>query len=103
MYLLINTTRHTCARRIMTADTVRYLGVEPAPEAITGTAQLYRDDGFLMAVDNLDEFARKEYTGTLLTVTNAPEPQPVVPAPPGEETVTYGALAAAIREGVNQV
>ena len=81
MYLLINNTRHACTRRIVTEDTIRYLGVEPAPAEITGAAQLYRDDGFLMSEDNLDSFARKIYTGTLLTVTNVPEPQPVEPGP----------------------
>ena len=103
MYLIINATRYSCRKRIFTADTVRYLGVEPTPEAVGGIAQLFRDDGFLLSEDDLDRYARTSCIGTMLTATNAPEPEPVEPPPPGEETVTYGALAAAIREGVNQV
>ena len=78
MYLLINDTRHTVSRRIVTKDTIKYLSVTPAVENISGTAKLYRDDGFFMAEDDLDSFERKSYVGTLLTVTNEPEP----PAPP---------------------
>lgn len=103
MYLTINETRYACRKRILTADTVRYLGVEPTPEAVGGIARLFRDDGFLLAEDDLDRYARTSCVGAMLTATNAPEPEPVVPAPPGDEPVTYGALASAIREGVNQV
>ena len=81
MYLIINGTRHTVSRRIVTADTIKYLSVTPAPEEISGKAQMYTDGDFLLSEDNLDSFSRKQYTGTLLTVTNKPEPvpQPYVP------------------------
>lgn len=81
MYLMINGTRHTVSRRIVTKDTIKYLSVTPAPENISGTAQMYTNDGFLLSEDNLDGFTRKQYTGTLLMVTNKPEPvpQPYVP------------------------
>lgn len=79
MYLIINETRYTCSKRIKKADTIKFLSVTPAVEEISGTAKLYRDDGFFMAEDDLDSFERKSYVGTLLTVTNAPEPTPVDP------------------------
>ena len=78
MYLLIDDTRHTVSRRIVTKDTIKYLSVTPEPGTVSGTIQVYRDDGFLMAEDNADGFERQQYTGTLLTLTNKPEP----PEPP---------------------
>ena len=79
MYLLINDTRHTVSRRIVTKDTIKYLSVTPEPGTVSGTIQVYRDDGFLMAEDNADGFERQQYIGTLLTLTNKPEPIPVDP------------------------
>ena len=81
MYLIINNARYTVSRRYKTADTVKYLTVTPAPDAVTGTVQMFRDDGELMSEDNADDYARKEYTGTLLVLTNVPEPQPQPPQP----------------------
>ena len=63
---------------------------------------MYTDEDFLLSEDNLDDFERKTYTGTLLTVTNKEEYTPQ-PTPPLPEYVTYEALAQAIREGVNSV
>ena len=102
MYLIINDNRHTVSKRIVTSDTIKYLTVTPEPDNISGIAKMYTDEGFLLSEDNLDDFERKTYTGTLLTVTNKPEyiSQPI-PATP--EYVTYEALAQAIREGVNSV
>lgn len=73
MYLMINNARHECSRRIVSSDTIKYLSVTPAVEDISGKAQLFRDDDFLMAEDDLDSFERKNMVGTTLTVTNAPE------------------------------
>ena len=85
MYLMINGNRHTVSRRIVTADTIKYLTVDPAPEDISGTIQMYRNDGFLMSEDNADSFERKFCVGNLLTLTNKPEPVPV-PVPDPEPT-----------------
>lgn len=79
MYLEINGVKHTCSRRIVSKDTIKYLSVTPTPEEISGTIQMYRDDGFLMSEDNVDGYGRKTYVGTCLTVTNAPEPTPIDP------------------------
>ena len=79
MYLMINGNRHTCSRRIKTADTIKFLSVTPAVEEISGTVYMYRNDGFLLSCDNLDNYERKSYVGTLLTATNALEPVPVDP------------------------
>lgn len=77
MYLIINGNKHTVSRRIVSGDTIKYLTVEPAPEDISGTIQMYRDDDFLMSEDNADNFERRFYAGTLLTLTNKPEPEPM--------------------------
>lgn len=101
MYLTINGNRHTISRRIVEADTIKYLTVTPEPEEISGTIQMFRDDGLLMSEDNADDFERRFYVGTLLTLTNQPEP---VPAPiPEPEPDVWDELAAAIQEGVNDV
>lgn len=81
MYLIINNQRYTVSRRYKTADTVRYLTVTPAPDVISGPIQMFRDDGFPMSEDNADDYLRSYYSGTLLTLTNIPEPQPEPPAP----------------------
>lgn len=102
MYLIINNNQYTVSRRIVTKDTIKYLTVIPEPDNISGIAKMYTDEGFLLSEDNLDNFERKTYTGTLLTVTNKPEYIPQ-PSPSLPEYVTYEALAQAIREGVNSV
>lgn len=101
MYLLINGEKHSVSRRIVSADTIKYLSVDPAPENITGTIQMYTDEGFLLSEDNAGDYSRKEYTGTLLVLTNTPVP---VPQPPVESPyVTWNDLYSAIREGVNEL
>ena len=80
MYLLINDTQYTVSRRIVTSDTIKYLSVEPDPGTVTGAIKMYRDDGFFLSEDNAD-YARQSYSGTLLTLTNRPEPQPPEPQP----------------------
>lgn len=102
MYLIINDNQYTVSKRIVTKDTIKYLTVTPEPNNISGIARMYTDEGFLLSEDNLDNFERKIYTGTLLTVTNKPEYIPQ-PGPSLPEYVTYEALAQAIREGVNSI
>ena len=102
MYLIINNKQYSVSKRIVSKDTIKYLTVTPEPDNISGIAKMYTDEGFLLSEDNLDSFERKTYTGTLLTVTNAPEYTPQ-PSPSLPEYVTYEALAQAIREGVNSV
>ena len=102
MYLIINDNQYTVSKRIVTSDTIKYLTVTPEPDNISGIAKMYTDEGFLLSEDNLDNFERKIYTGTLLTVTNKPEYTPQ-PPPSLPEYVTYEALAQAIKEGVNSI
>lgn len=102
MYLIINDNRYTVSKRIVTSDTIKYLTVTPKPDNISGIVKMYTDEGFLLSEDDLDNFERKTYTGTLLTVTNKPEYTPQ-PPPSLPEYVTYEALAQAIREGVNSI
>lgn len=78
MFLSINGKIHSVTKRIVKGRTIKYLSVTPAPETISGVISMYRDDGFLMSEDNADDYQRKSYTGTLLTLTNEPEP----PEPP---------------------
>lgn len=96
MYLLINNTQYPVSRRILTPDTVKYLSVPNDPGEITGVVQMYRDDGFLMSEDNAEDYTRKEYSGTLLTLTNAPIPEPPEPSPPPEPSATRAETLAVV-------
>lgn len=102
MYLMINGNRHTVSRRIVKSNEIRYLTVTPEPETISGKIQMYENSGFLISEDNADGFLRSTYTGTLLILTNVPEPVPVEPMPV-EPEVTTDEMANAITEGVNEV
>lgn len=77
MYLKIGENQYPCTRRIVTGDTIKYLSVKPNPGEVTGKIQMYRDDGFLMSEDDADNYERQTYAGTILTLTNKPEPVPV--------------------------
>ena len=92
MYIKINEQTYHCSRRIVSDDEVKYLGIKTEP-VIGETVELFRDDGFEMAVDHVDGFARRIYSGTTLTYTNKPEPQPEPePEPEPEEPTTEDIL-----------
>ena len=95
MYIKIGDNQYPCTRRIVTGDTIKYLSVKPNPGEVTGKIQMYRDDGFLMAEDNADEYARQTYGGTIFTLTNKPVPVPV-PTPAPEPQVTRAETLAAV-------
>lgn len=92
MYLRISGTDYTVTRRLVGSDTIKYLGVTPQPLNVNGTIEMYRDDGFLMSSDNADNFERKLFSGTLLQLTNKPEPDTKsfvpTPTPPSATVVT---------------
>ena len=94
MYIKIGDNQYPCTRRIVTGDTIKYLSVKPNPGEVTGKIQMYRDDGFLMAEDNADEYARQTYAGTILTLTNKPVPVPVIPPAPEPQATRAETLAA---------
>ena len=100
MYIIINGNRHSVTSRYVckNEDTIKFLGVTPEVEEISGTIQMYRDDGFLLREDDADSYERKYQSGTCLTLTNEPEREPTPYVPSLEE-----AMAAAILEGVNDV
>lgn len=74
MYLIINGNKYSVSKRKVTKDTIEYLTVSPEPKNISGTISMYRDDGFLMSEDNVGNYERQTYSGTLLTLTNKPKP-----------------------------
>ena len=74
MYLVINNQNYPLHRRKLTAKSVTYYGMTEMPETVSGTITMYRDDGFEMSVDDADSYARQVKNGTVLTLTNEPEP-----------------------------
>ena len=99
MFLMINSTRHKCTKRIVKGKTIRYTGVAPAVTKITGLIQMFRDDGFLLSEDNADDYERKSFAGSLLQLSNDPESVATTPQPTVEQRVT--ALENAIKEGLS--
>ena len=78
MYLVINNQNYPLRRRKLTAQSVTYFGMTEMPETVSGMITMYRDDGFEMSTDDSDSYARQVKGGTLLVLTNEPEP----PEPP---------------------
>ena len=83
MYLTINGTNYTVSKRVVSSDNIKYLGVNPEPPSVSGTINMYRDDGFLLSSDTVDNFERILFSGTMLQLTNKPEivPESFVPTP----------------------
>ena len=81
MYLKIGENKYSCKKRIKSAaGTLKFLGVSPAPGEVSGTIQMYRNDGFLMSEDDVSGYIRQKYAGTMLAFFAYPEPEPA-PAP----------------------
>ena len=74
MYLTINNQNYPLRRRRLTDQSVTYYGMTEMPETVSGTITMYRDDGFEMSTDDADSYARQVKSGTVLTLTNEPEP-----------------------------
>lgn len=101
MYLLINDKKYSVSRRLVSEDTIKYLSVEPNPGEIYGAIKMYTDEDFLLSEDNIDDYARILYVGTLLTITNQPET--VYVTQPESPYVTWVELQQAISSGVNEI
>ena len=78
MYLVINNENYSLTRRKLTNNSVTYYGMSEIPDIVSGIITMYRDDGFEMSTDNADSYARQVERGTVLVLTNEPEP----PEPP---------------------
>ena len=78
MYLVINNENYSLTRRKLTNNSVTYYGMSEIPDIVSGIITMYRDDGFEMSTDNADSYARQVKSGTVLVLTNEPEP----PEPP---------------------
>lgn len=96
MYLKIGENQYSCTKRIKSAaGTLKFLGVSPAPGEVSGTIQMYRDDGFLMSEDDTSQYIRQKCAGTLLAFFAYPEPEPV-PTPTPEPRATNAQSLAAV-------
>ena len=78
MYLIINDVKYTCSRRDASKNEIKYMTVSPAVDldTLSGTVQMYTDDGFLLSEDSVDKFERKTMSGNLFVMTNKPAPKP---------------------------
>ena len=80
MYLIINGEKYSVSRREKNKNQVTYYGVEPAVSEISGTIEMFRDDGFPMSMDNTAEYAYKNQSGTRLVLSAAPAQARVAPS-----------------------
>ena len=96
MYLLISNNQYPVSRRRVNSQSVIYSGLETEPTDISGTIQMFRDDGFLMSEDNVADYLRYTYSGGILTLTNVPEPEPQPDPEPGPYIPTYHDVLTAL-------
>lgn len=99
MYLIINGNRHTVSRRIAERDTIKYLSVSPAPAELTGTIQMYHNNGDLLSEDVCENYSRCFVSGSLVTLTNKPKVEPTPTQPSLESRVD--AIENAIAKGLS--
>ena len=108
MYIKINNLDYPCRERRVEQNSIYFLGVTGLTMPISGTVQLCRNDGFILAEDNTADYQRHVLQGTRLTLTNEPEqpPQPYVPTTEQRlSAVEYqlDQMEQAITEGVSSV
>ena len=97
MYLKIGEKQYSCTKRIKSAaGTLKFLGVSPAHGEVSGTIQMYRNDGFLMSEDDVSGYIRQKYAGTLLAFFAYPEPEPAPPSSAPTLTQRVGDLEEAL-------
>lgn len=101
MYITINKVRHPCTGYAPNGDTVTFSGVEGLELPVRGTVTLYADDGFELAVQEAEDYARQVLNGNVLTMTNLPEPEPM-PEPPEPIPDPITSLELAVAELAEQ-
>ena len=89
MYLVINNENYSLTRRKLMNNSVTYYGMSEIPDIVSGIITMYRDDGFEMSADDADSYARQVKSGTVLVLTNEPEP----PEPPDPQISDHEAVA----------
>lgn len=99
MYIKYNETKYPC--KCKTGADLRYIDLpDDFPAPVSGVIHLYADDGFLMRVDNAEDYLRQIFENGVLTLTNTPEPEPVEPGEEIEPEPSTGELLDIIL-GVN--
>lgn len=84
--------------------TMKYSGLpENFPTSVSGEIKLYADDGFLLRTDNTSDYLRQTFADGILTLTNAPEPEPATLAEEvsGKLTEISTACNTAIASGID--
>jgi hypothetical protein len=80
MHIKINGTQYPCASyRDAPGVNAVFSGVTGLTLPISGVVALHADDGFELARQNADAYARQKYENGVLTLTSEPEPELPVP------------------------
>lgn len=90
MYIEQNETQYPCTGYKGGIDVRLTLPDKPT---LTGTVTLCTDDGFVLRVISCGDYARQVWVGDMLTLTNAPEPEPPEDPPSETDTITMDDLA----------
>lgn len=103
MYITVNEQRYSdINRQILAGELVYTGGALTGIESVSGIIRTYVNNGFLLAEDNVSDYARQIIQEGKITLTNRPEPGPE-PDPPEPEPDIWDELAEAIKDGVNDV
>lgn len=87
MYILYSGIKYPCGCVI--GSTMVYSGLpEDFPVPVNKPIELHADDGFLMRIDNPENYLRQKFTDGVLTLTNTPESEPIEEEPVPEPTVS---------------
>ena len=91
MYITYNGVNYPC--RCRPSKTMAYCGLpDDFPAPVSGEVTLCADDGFILRVDNAEDYLRQTFKKGTLTLTNAPIREPVKPIEPIERTPTTAEL-----------
>lgn len=93
MYITVNGSTYQNAVRVKSAQAVAFSADGLAGVVAAGVVALYRDDGFEIGSDMVENYLRQEATESGFTLTNIPVPQPVEPA---AELVDYDEMTSTI-------
>ena len=103
MYIKINDKKYPCAGKQDDGDGMAFsgiVGLDKPPTA--GVIRWYAEGGtladFELGAADVTAYTRVELDGSMLTLTNAPEPGPAPEPTPPPETLSMADMAAALLE-----
>lgn len=85
MKIVTENTEFRCTDFIRDSNSARFILPDTQPETLGDTVELRQDDGTVLRTDTVADYARHTIDGTVLVLTNEPEPVPEDDPPPSTE------------------